>query len=334
MDLEVRHLRLVAAIAEAGGLTKAGERLHVTQSALSHQLRDIEERLGTPLFQRVGRRLVFTPAGEQLLESARDVLDRLQLAEDTIRQVGRRHAGRLRITTECYTCYHWLPSLLTEYRRRFPDIDVRIDVDSTGRPIQGLLDGRVDLAIVSEAVRDRRLSARPVFTDQVVVVVSPLHRLARRAHVALRDLHDEVLFLYPPKDESRFLKSTMIPAGAVPSRVEEVQLTEAITELVKANLGIAALARWAVQPLVDAGALVALPIPPRGLSRHWSAATVKGLARVDYVTGFIDLLARRGPASRGATVSPLINAQPAERRGVASKALITKSSRRALARPA
>src|SRR5882672_4763782 len=144
MDLEMRHLRLVSAVADLGSLTRAGERLHLTQSALSHQLRDIEARLGTPLFLRIGKRLVLTPAGTRLLASAREVLARLQQAEDDIRQLGRDRAGVLRITTECYTCYHWLPPLLTRFRRRFPRVEVRIDVDATSRPIASLFDGKID----------------------------------------------------------------------------------------------------------------------------------------------------------------------------------------------
>src|SRR5262249_46277190 len=139
MDLEVRHLRLVAAVAEVGSLTRARGRLHLTQSALSHQLRDVEARLGAPLFLRVGKRLVLTAAGERLLASARDVLGRLEQAEREIRQMGHERAGVLRLTTECYTCYHWLPPLLIRYRRRFPRVEVRIDVASTGRPIDSLL---------------------------------------------------------------------------------------------------------------------------------------------------------------------------------------------------
>src|SRR5438046_6818548 len=173
MDLEVRHLQLVSAVADVGSLTRAGDRLHLTQSALSHQLRDIEDRLGAALFLRVGRRLVLTPAGERLLESARDVLDRLRQTEDSIRHLGKTAGGVLRITTECTTCYHWLPSLLTPYRQRFPSVEVRIDVEPTARPIARSLDGTIDLAPMSTPVRDRRLAVRPVFSDQVVVVASP-----------------------------------------------------------------------------------------------------------------------------------------------------------------
>jgi LysR family transcriptional regulator for metE and metH len=299
MDLEIRHLQLVAAVADVGSLTRAGDHLHVTQSALSHQLRDIEDRLGTALFLRLGRRLVLTPAGERLLESARDVLDRLRQTEDAIRDLGKARGGVLRITTECTTCYHWLPPLLTPYRERFPSMEVRIDVEATSHPIERVLDGTIDLALMSTPVRDRRLAVRPVFCDQVVVIASPQHRLATRRRVTLKDLHDETFFIYPPKQESLFLNQVLTPAGAIPARVDEVKLTEAITELVKANLGVSALARWAVQPLLDSGALVALPIPPRGLRRQWSAVMFRHLANADYVAEFIDLLARCGPGLQG-----------------------------------
>ena len=152
MDLEIRHLRLVAAVADCGSLTRAGDRLHLTQSALSHQLRDIESRLGAALFLRVGKRLVLTPAGERLLVSARDVLDRLDRTEDEIRQMGKDRAGILRITTECYTCYHWLPPLLVHYRKRFPRVEVRIDVGATGRPLDRLLAGKIGRASCRERV--------------------------------------------------------------------------------------------------------------------------------------------------------------------------------------
>src|SRR6266571_6531866 len=143
MDIEVRHLRLVAAVAEMGSLTRAGDHLHLTQSALSHQLRDIETRLGAALFLRVGKRLVLTPAGERLLTSARELLERLQQTELEIRALGKERGGVLRITTECYTCYHWLPPILTHYRRQFPRVEVRIDVDATARPIEMLLAGKI-----------------------------------------------------------------------------------------------------------------------------------------------------------------------------------------------
>jgi|SRR5579872_4858657 len=298
MELEIRHLQLVAAVADVGSLTRAGDRLHLTQSALSHQLRDIESRLGATLFRRVGKRLVLTPAGERLLESARDVLDRLQQTEQDIRRMTRERAGLLRITTECYTCYHWLPLLLLRYRKAFPRVEVRIDVEATHQPIQRLLAGKLELGIVSSDVTDTRLVSRTVFDDELVLIASKRHRFAQQAHVKLSDMRDETLFVYPPKEESGALQRVLLPAGAVPARIEEVQLTEAIFELVKAGLGVTILARWAVQPLVDAGALIARPLTARGLHREWKAVMPKDLADVDYVKGFVELLERFGPTTR------------------------------------
>jgi LysR family transcriptional regulator, regulator for metE and metH len=243
MDLEVRHLRLVSAVADLGSLTRAGDRLHLTQSALSHQLRDIESRLGAALFLRVGKRLVLTPAGERLLATARDVLDRLDRTEQDIHQMGKARAGMLRLTTECYTCYHWLPPLLVRYRKRFPQVEVRIDVGATGRPLEMLLAGKLDLAIMSSPVRDRRFVSRPVFDDELVVAAARDHRFAKQTHVRLSDLRDETLYVYPPKEESRVLQEVLVPSGHVPARVEEVMLTESIAELVKAGLGVSVLAR-------------------------------------------------------------------------------------------
>jgi LysR family transcriptional regulator for metE and metH len=296
MDLEVRHLRLVSAVADCGSLTRAGDCLHVTQSALSHQLRDIESRLGAALFLRVGKRLVLTPAGERLLASAREVLERLHQTEHDIRQMGRDAAGLLRITTECYTCYHWLPPLLTKYRRRFPRIEVRIEVDATRRPIETLLAGKVDLALMSTPVRDRRLTSMLVFEDEMVVIAGQTHPFAKQTHVKIGDMKGQTLFIYPPKEECRVLNEVLLPAGAVPGRIEEVQLTEAITELVRAGLGVSTVARWAVDPLLKSGALVARPLTARGLHRRWCAVTRKDLAKADFVREFVALLIENAPA--------------------------------------
>jgi LysR family transcriptional regulator for metE and metH len=311
MDLEVRHLRLVTTVAAVGSLTRAGDQLHLTQSALSHQLRDIESRLGTSLFHRAGKRLVLTPAGERLLASATDVLERLERAEHDIREMGRDRAGSLRITTECYTCYHWLPPLLLRFRRTFPKVEVRIDVGATHHPVEMILAGKVDLGLMSTPVRDRRLASRRVFDDELVVIAAPHHRFARQARVRLSQMRDETLFIYPPKEESGPLQNVLLPAGAAPARIEEVQLTEAITELVKAGLGVAILARWAVQPLIDAGAIVGRSLPARGMHRVWSAVMRKDLASTDYVNEFIDLLEAHAPTTRKA--SPAMIAPVARR---------------------
>lgn len=319
MDLEVRHLKLVREVSAAGSLTRAGTVLHLTQSALSHQLRDIESRLGTPLFLRVGKRMMLTPAGERLLRSADEVLATIERTEDAIRQLGGAKRGVLRITTECYTCYHWLPALLKRYRRTHPQVDLQIDVTATGQPLAHVLDGRLDVAIVSDPVRDRRIVARPLFDDEMVVIVAPGHRLAARPYVRPEDLALETLLIYPPKEESTLYAMVLDAAGVAPP-ILEMQLTEAAIELVKADLGVSFLARWAVAPHVKAGAVRALRLTRRGYKRTWSAATLKDMARVPYVKEFIDLVACHPPVTADARGVAANDDGPAQRRRVRKSA--------------
>src|SRR6266852_4021960 len=234
MILETRHLRLVAAVAEHGTLTRAGRVLHLTQSGLSRQLLDLETRLGLPLFHRLGKRMVPTPAGERLLVAARRALPQLTDVEEELRRLAGGRAAILRVSTECYTCYHWLPGVLQRFARRFPQVDVQIVAEATHHPVPALLDGRIDLAIVSNDDHDDRLAYVPLFTDERLFV-----------------------YLLPPGENDVFTV-LLRPAGVPPRRVSAIQLTEAILELVKGGAGIAVLARWAVAPHLKTGELKAV----------------------------------------------------------------------------
>jgi LysR family transcriptional regulator for metE and metH len=310
MNLEVRHLRLCVAVAEHQNLTKAGEVLHLTQSALSHQLRDIEEQLGVRLFHRLNRRMVATPAGERLLESARLVLAELKGTEDAIRNGRLPRTVPLRLSTECYTCYHWLPPVLKTFRSRFPYVDVRIDIPSTRRPLVPLLEGKLDLVLASSTVRDRRLAVRPLFEDEQVLIVSPDHRLAGRPYARLTDFRDERLLTYVPREESVFVNRVLQPAGVVPSVVEPVQLTEALIEMVKGGLGIAVLYEWAVEPHVRSGSLVALRITPDGFRRPWCAIMPKHLDGAEHIDEFLRLIVEKAPTRQ---MRSILSFQPGRR---------------------
>ena len=293
MDLEMRDLKLVAAVSECGSLTRAGDRLHVTQSALSHQLKELEGKLGTPVFLRLNKRMLLTPAGERLLETARQVLEQLDAAEQAIKALSLERRQPLRISAECYTVYHWLPALLKVFRQKFPSVEVRIDVDSTPRPLARLLEGKLDLAVLMSPVRDRRIVLRPLFRDEMILVLSSAHRLADVPWARLSDLAGERLFLYAPKEQSFVCQRLLGPAGVVPESIEQVQLTEAMVELIKANLGVSVLARWAVEPYLKSGDLRGLRLGPRGLYRQWYGAVLKHEAEAPHLVEFQALLARQ-----------------------------------------
>src|SRR5688572_30629901 len=131
MNLELRHLQLVLAIHETRSVTAASERLNVTQSALSHQLKEIESRLQTELFLRVRKKMVLTPAGEAVLRAARPVLQQIAETEDEIRRLNGDRSGTITISTQCYTCYHWLPPVLTRFQKKYPGVEVHIDAEAT-----------------------------------------------------------------------------------------------------------------------------------------------------------------------------------------------------------
>ena len=294
MDLEVRHLRLVAGIADAGSMTKAAGELHLTQSALSHQLRDIESRLGTPFFARVGRRMVLTEAGRRVLETARRVIGDVQRAEEDIRRLAGRGEGTIRVCTQCYTGYHWLGALLTTFQAKHPRVTVNVAADATDGPIEALVDGRIDLAILIDPVKDRRLRLRPLFSDEMVAIVAKAHPLARRPWVAPADLAAEHLLLYSSApDDSFAFQKILGPHGLVPARVSFIMLTEAMIELARAGTGIGILPRWSAHRAIASGAVAALPITRRGMRRQWAAATLAAQPDPPYLVDFIDLVAER-----------------------------------------
>lgn len=299
MILETRHLRLVTAVTDHGTLTRAGRELNLTQSALSHQLLDLERRLGAALFHRVGRRMVPTAVGERLVARARRVLQLLNETEEEALRVANGLEGLIRLSTECYTCYHWLPQLMQTFGQRFPNVEVRIVADATRRPVRALLDGRIDLAIVHNLPADPRLAHTLLFEDELMVVTSPDHPFAGRPYVAPQELATEHLLTYrlPLRDLAVF-QHVLGPAGITPRRVTQIELTEALIEMVRARIGVSILAAWAVAPYVKAGRLVATRFTEPGFRRRWAAALLRQPSVPLHLREFINLL-RVGPVQEG-----------------------------------
>jgi LysR family transcriptional regulator, regulator for metE and metH len=291
MKLGIRHLTLVLAIVEEGSLTKAGCRLHLTQSALSYQLRDAEEKVGTPLFLRLNKKLVLTKSGEKVRSAAHRIIGELKRVEEELRLLTSDGGGILRISTECYTCYHWLPRMLKIFNKHFPKIEVQIIVEATRQPVQTLMEGKLDLAIVSTRTDNQTLSFRTLFQDELVAIVHPKHSLADRQYLRAHDFAGENLIMYQiSREESLFFQRVLFPAGISPKRVSNVQLTEAAIEMVKAGLGISVMARWAVAPQVASKMVRAIHITSKGLHRQWYAAVIKTRSMQPSLEKFIQLL--------------------------------------------
>ena len=300
MQLEIRHLRLVAGIADAGSMTKAAGQLHLTQSALSHQLRDIEGRLGTTLFTRLGRSMVLTEPGRRVLEAARRVLGEVQRAEEDVRRLAGHGEGTIRVCTQCYTGYHWLGPILSAFQAKHARVTINVAADETGGPVEALLDGRIDLAILIDPAKDRRLRLRPLFNDEMVAIVAKTHALARRPWVAPEALAREHLLLYSSVPEDSFVfRRVFQPKGLVPARASVIMLTEAMIELARAGTGVGVLPRWSAQRAISSGAVAGLSITRRGMRRQWAAATLAAHADPPYLPDFVDLVAERALPGRG-----------------------------------
>lgn len=304
MTLDVPSLQMVAAIVDAGGISRAADRLFVTQSALSHRLRKLEKRLGAELFERVNRRLVITESGRHVLGVARRVLADLEAVERQIRLGEVEGAGCIRLVTECYTAYHWLPPVLAKFREKWPHVDFQVRPEATAKPLEALVEGAVDVAVVHRHPPMDRVRYHPLFEDELLLVLWPDHRLAERDYVCAADFREEHLLVYSSASaDSTVERDVLRPAGIQPRQITRIQLTEAIVELVKARMGVTVMAKWAVTPQVTLGQLAAVPITPRGLRRRWSAAVLNDTDSPQCLADFIGTLTF--DAFRGST-SPLL----------------------------
>jgi LysR family transcriptional regulator, regulator for metE and metH len=286
MALELRHFQLIAAVADAGSLAAASRTLHLTASALSHQLREAEERLGAVLFQRRHRRLLLTGAGEKLLESARRVLAEVARAEA---DCAGGAEDLVRISTGCYTAYGWLPPVLGRWQAEHPRVELRIVLEATRQPIPALLAGELDLALTTDPIRHARLRRAALFDDELLLLVPAGHELARRGHATAEEIAREHLLVYDaPRDQLDIFTRVLWPAGIDARQVSRVPLTEALIDLVRSGAGVAPLASWVLPP--RRRGLRALRITPRGVHRRWSAVTLRASRPSPAVADLVDLV--------------------------------------------
>ncbi len=294
--MEVRHLKLVKTVSEEGSLTGAGKRLFLSQSALSHQLREVEEKLGAALFQRVNKKMILTEVGRRVLQTANLVLCELEKAETDVRKYIDGDAGLLRISTECYTVYHWLPPILSSYSKHFPKVEIQIVAEATRQPKEYLLQGKLDLAIISCLTKSEDYGPcefTELFTDNLVVVTSADHPLAQKETIDASDFSKEHLICYTaPIAVLDVFQRVLIPEGIKPRRVTHMQLSEAIVEMVKANLGITVMANWAIKPYLRSKKLVTIPFTNHAIRRTWYAVTLKSNHQPQFITCFVDHMLR------------------------------------------
>lgn len=266
--LELRHLRTLIALRDAGSLVEAAERVHLTQSALSHQIKDLEERLGSPLFLRKTRPVEFTRAGERLLGLAEQVLPQVRMAERDLARLAGDEQGRLHMAIECHSCFQWLMPTIDHFRNHWPEVEVDIPSGHNFDPLPALAREQLDLVITADPQPLAGVHYEPLFRYEGLLAVAKQHRLAGNAFVTPRELVDETLITYPVEHGRLDVFTQFLdPAGLAPRDVRTAELTIMMMQLVASGRGVCALPNWALTEYLERDYVRALPLGEEGV---WS----------------------------------------------------------------
>jgi LysR family transcriptional regulator, low CO2-responsive transcriptional regulator len=295
LDLpETRHLVAFTTVLQTGGFTRAAEALNLTQSALSHQIKTLEDQLGVQVFARIGKRIILTQAGEILLKHATVVLRELANARQSLLELRDPGRGRLRISSAGYSCYLLLPRILREFKEAFPRVELSVSADYTGEAVQHLLEGILDVAILVAPPPVHGLAMEPLARDELFVIVPAEHPWAKRRRVRWAELATQVLIIYNKASQThQLLMRRLAEEGTGGPETMEVREAEAVTEMVKVGLGIALQPPWVVRADLRAHRLVALPLGRTGLKRLWAIAYAEGRQLPPYSQTFIRICRER-----------------------------------------
>lgn len=290
--LELRHLRSVVAIAETGNISKAGKRLNLSQPALSHQMKALEDYLGTELFQRKSNPLRLSNSGQRLLSTAYDVEKLVMQCERDIARIADGKAGQLRIAVECHSCFDWLMPSMDAFREGWPEVEMDLVAGFQPDPVGLLAKDAADLVIVSQAKPRVGVKFHPLFRYEVLALLARHHPYTKKSFLTAKDFEKETLATYPiPDDRIDVIREILQPAGIDPPR-RKTELTVAILQLVASHRAIAAMPGWAVQPYLEKSYVVSRPIRKSGLFANLYAATTTERSSSVYMIEFLDTMRR------------------------------------------
>lgn len=260
-NLNSSHLKTLVALRDGQTLVEASKHLNVTQSALSHQIKDLEERLGLALFIRKSRPIHFTRAGLEILAAADDILPRLIDAERNLKKIATGESGRLNMAIECHSCFDWLMPAINQFRENWPEVEVDLSTSFHFEALDALIRGDIDLVITSDNQPHPKVHYWPLFHYQALLAISKQHSLADKTCVEPKDLKQETLIHYPVERKrldifTRFLE----PKNIEPAEVRLTELTMMMIQLVASGRGVACLPNWALQPYQDANLIMTKPL--------------------------------------------------------------------------
>lgn len=288
--LERTHLLILRTVAQHGSLTAAAQQLHLTQSALSHTMRKLEEQLGIAVWHREGRRLRPTQAGDYLLAVADRLVPQFEHTEERLRQFARGERGTLRIGMECHPCYQWLLKIVSPYLAAWPAVDVDVKQKFQFGGIGALFGFEIDLLVTPDPLHRSGLHFEPVFDYEQVLVVGPDHPLRGAAYARPAQLADETLITYPvAPDRLDIYTHFLTPAGILPRRHKPIETTDIMLQMVASGRGVAALPRWLVEEYAATFDIAPVRLGSHGIDKQIHLGIRDAEGDIDYLRAFIDL---------------------------------------------
>jgi DNA-binding transcriptional LysR family regulator len=268
--LDSKQLRAFAALAQTGSFTLAARELNLTQSAISHSMKALEQDAGCRLLDRMGKKIMLTQAGEQLLHHTEKILIEMAATRESLQQLGKWGTGRLRIGSSTAACQYILPAVLREFKVSFPQYGIAIEPGDVPECLEALRRNRIDLAVGLEPEKEHDLEFHPLFTDELVFLVSPLHPWAVSGAIPRAEIPRQNYVLYNKNSYTfRMVEHYFRQEDMVLNTVIELGSMEAIKELVKLGLGVGILTPWIARKELDERSLVSLPLGRRKLRRNW-----------------------------------------------------------------
>lgn len=288
--LERIHLIVIREVERLGSLTAAANALHLTQSALSHTVKKLEQQLGTAVWDREGRSLRLTQAGQYLLSLANRLLPQFEHAEERMQQYADGQRGVLRIGMECHPCYQWLLKVVSPYLASWPDVDVDVKQKFQFGGIGALFGYDIDVLVTPDPLKKPGLHFEPVFDYEQVLVVSDAHPLADVDYVLPEQLSTEVLITYPVEtNRLDIYHQFLTPANVVPKRHKVIETTDIMLQMVASGRGVAALPRWLAEEYASFMALTPLRLGEQGIAKQIYLGIRETDAQIDYLQAFVEL---------------------------------------------
>ncbi len=286
--LERHHLAIIREVSRQGTLTEAANFLCLTQSALSHAIKKLEQSIETQIWIKEGRTLSWTQAGKSLLELAERILPQFEYAEELMQQYATGHRGNLRIGMECHPCYQWLLKTVSPFLDKWPNVDIDVKQKFQFGGIGALLSYDIDLLITPDPILQKGLHFTPVFDYELVLVVNNKHHLAREKTIEPEQLITETLITYPVTTERLDIFSQfLLPKNCMPHKHKTIETTDIMLQMVSAGRGVTALPSWLIDEYVERLSLSYVKLGRKGIHKHIYIGMRETDIAIDYIHDFM-----------------------------------------------